>query len=733
MNSIPHKLAAGAAALLIACVSPLVAQPEPSAQTPETASATSETQRFSLPPSLVGFQGLFHLPRRMTIGDIHMLPPEPLSPAVDPAEMLRAAPAQSGNSVRASSAPRSAGARSARPVRANPSSLAEIGVPRNLAAIPATSTASSPPTTGAGGELDGPTDPRLSAPPVIRGTRGEISRSAYSYTTTLADPSSRHGAPASRGATRGQPTTYGTAGDPTQPDPGAGWTELVKSPDTRVIYVSSSQGSDSNSGLTKDRPVRTIAKGKSLVRMGYPDWLLLKRGDAWVETFGGWQPYGRSEAERMVVGAYGEGPRPLIKCGGNDGWKALKNEIAHLIITDLDFLAHTRDPSHSSFDPSMTNAGFSIVGGATDVTIEGCRFRLFGTGLVIQSFDGNYPEDMRIRRNVVADSYSTNSHSQGIFALGTRRMLLEENVFDRNGWHPSIPEAEPTMFNHNAYLHASAGNSMIDLVVRGNVFANASSFGLKVVTSASGGQQNPMVERNVLVGNGNGFTHGSGEDYGILGSTVRQNVFLDIGRNINGTPQAYGIDVGSCRDVTVTGNLFAHKEFAGTTFCVNLDVGGPHENVTVAQNIAYGWNGAVIRVSSSDVTKVAVSENTIIDWHEKHEIQILAPGAQAGVSYRDNRYRSTMPEPEWFRADGREMSLSEWVSYTHALGETKLAEVRFKEPSRDLALYDRATGGSGSKEQFLARLRISERSNWNDDLTGTEISAYMLEGFAETP
>ena len=87
-----------------------------------------------------------------------------------------------------------------------------------------------------------------------------------------------------------------------------GWTSFTASADTRVIYVSSSAGSDGNNGLSPDAPVKTIAKAKSLMRDNMPDWMLLKRGDVFAnQSFGDWTLRGRSESERMVLGAVGEG------------------------------------------------------------------------------------------------------------------------------------------------------------------------------------------------------------------------------------------------------------------------------------------------------------------------------------------------------------------------------------------------------------------------------------------
>ena len=98
---------------------------------------------------------------------------------------------------------------------------------------------------------------------------------------------------------------------------GNGWTVFTASSGTGscsartytgtcVFYVSSSGGSDLNDGLSPTTPVQTIAKAASLLRNGYPDWLLLKKGDTWTnDTFGYLSASGRSAAEPMLPGAHG--------------------------------------------------------------------------------------------------------------------------------------------------------------------------------------------------------------------------------------------------------------------------------------------------------------------------------------------------------------------------------------------------------------------------------------------
>src|SRR6478735_7701128 len=69
---------------------------------------------------------------------------------------------------------------------------------------------------------------------------------------------------------------------------GAGWTVFAPSADTRIVYVSSSTGDDRTGVIGNlDHPYKTLAAGRSRLRNGKPDWLLLKKGDTWTnEAFG---------------------------------------------------------------------------------------------------------------------------------------------------------------------------------------------------------------------------------------------------------------------------------------------------------------------------------------------------------------------------------------------------------------------------------------------------------------
>src|SRR5688572_33471034 len=102
-----------------------------------------------------------------------------------------------------------------------------------------------------------------------------------------------------------------------------GWTELTPSFDSRIVYVSV-DGNDLNGGHyslaqvgdpfnpnISIQPFQTIKEGLNQLRNGYPDWLLLRRGDTWHETINLNQS-GESNIERIVISAYGQGDRPRI-------------------------------------------------------------------------------------------------------------------------------------------------------------------------------------------------------------------------------------------------------------------------------------------------------------------------------------------------------------------------------------------------------------------------------------
>lgn len=89
-----------------------------------------------------------------------------------------------------------------------------------------------------------------------------------------------------------------------------------------TYHVDSQAGDDGRDGTTEATAWKTLDKANTQV-LQPGDRLLLRRGGSWTGTL---RPQGSGTAEnRVVVGAYGEGPRPRIHAGGAEDVVVLHN------------------------------------------------------------------------------------------------------------------------------------------------------------------------------------------------------------------------------------------------------------------------------------------------------------------------------------------------------------------------------------------------------------------------
>jgi hypothetical protein len=330
--------------------------------------------------------------------------------------------------------------------------------------------------------------------------------------------------------------------------------------------------------------VRTIAHAASLLRDRTGDQMLLNRGDAWRETFGMWTKSGRSAAEPMVIGAYGAGPRPRVETGSQTAFfigasGKSSASVDHLDLIGIHLAAHTRLPASPDFAGAPGGsgdlgggAGIRVLSRADGLLVEDCVVEGYATNVVLQDYSGA-PANVTVRRSLIADAYSAgDGHSQGLYAYGVRNLLLEENVFDHNGWNAAVPGANATVFNHNVYF---ASNNT-GVVVRRNVIADASSHGLQ---ARSGGR----IEDNVFLGNPIGLTFGvvkgATTTAGGVAGVVNGNVFLGA-RDIDGSPRGKALEIGNTRPgfpTIVSNNVFA-DDTAKSDYAIFLSYGGGGAN-----------------------------------------------------------------------------------------------------------------------------------------------------------
>jgi hypothetical protein len=359
---------------------------------------------------------------------------------------------------------------------------------------------------------------------------------------------------------------------------GSGWTVFAKSPDTRVIYVSSSSGNDGNSGLAESLAVRTISRAASLLRTGYPDWLLFKKGDTWDQGLG-LRLSGRSATEPMLISSYGAGTRrPQFKTGASGGvlvtgGGGAPSSVNHVAYAGLHFYANARDPSSPDYNASSdAPGGFTWLLPGTDLLVEDCVFQFYSDNMNTQGY-----RNLRLRRDQLLDSYNAGgAHSQGIYADDIDTLLIEECIFDHNGWNETISGAEATIFNHNMYIQTNCKN----VTIRRTISLRASSHGLQL---RPGG----MAEDNLFVRNPLSLLIGA--ETSVSHDTAQFNVILegtDINNDHSNFPRGFGISINST-NALIKKNVVAHLGAATST--VNAQGIENKAGSSYESNIEYDW------------------------------------------------------------------------------------------------------------------------------------------------
>ncbi|MCX5658232.1 MAG: hypothetical protein NTW19_00750 [Planctomycetota bacterium] len=360
-----------------------------------------------------------------------------------------------------------------------------------------------------------------------------------------------------------------------------GWTDIGASTDTRTIYVSSSAGSDSNNGLSSASPLKTIVAAQKLQRNGSPDWILLKKGDVFRETVF-WRNSGRSTSEPAVLGAYGTGARPSIRpAAGADGIQMFPStSVNNVAIVGIDLYAESRDPANGTPNTAGSTGIFAL-GNVDNLLIEDTSVRFFGNDLVVEQYDVNRPDNLQVRRSIFTDAYSaTSGHSQGAYLDGINGILLEENLFDHNGWNDQVSGAVKTMYNHNIYMQSN--NSGGAIIVKNNITTRASSHGLQ---ARSGG----TITGNLADENAIGLLVGGGDSPMVGGvvTSMTNNVVLESG-DIGSDPRGWGIDITNLKSGLISGNIIAHQKSTQSQGH-GIDIDSPVLLTTLSNNIVYDW------------------------------------------------------------------------------------------------------------------------------------------------
>ncbi len=397
-----------------------------------------------------------------------------------------------------------------------------------------------------------------------------------------------------------------------------GWTVLQPSLDSRIVYVSSSQGADTNNGLTESTPVKTLTKAITLIRDDMPDWVLLKKGDTFApggtdSRYPGyieWKKGGRSASEPMLLSSYGSGDRPVLRetlffCHADNEYVGFS--LDNLSFVGLDF----RGEWDANPVLGNTNA-IQFYGGQSNILIEDCVFTDYNTPLRFGA--GTLPASgITIRRSAIYDN-----EKQGMYIAGADHVLLEENLWDLNGYEGGVA----SKFNHNIYA-----KGVNDLTVRGNIISRGSNFGVKLSADEPGTAVNFVIENNLFYDNGVGLDHSAGPTGDIMttfthqNGSVKNNVFTERVRT-----QALVGWLANSENVAWDSNLFIHNRSSSAGEA--LMWWGHHRNITVKDNIVHDWPNAGI----DPLLRFA---GTYIDGLTDVGNEVLLPGASYVDPSRD--------------------------------------------------------------------------------------------------
>ncbi|MFA5591111.1 MAG: hypothetical protein WDA70_10465 [Lysobacteraceae bacterium] len=548
----------------------------------------------------------------------------------------------------------------------------------------------------------------------------------------------------------------------------AGWSILTPSADSRLVYVDANAGSDSNGqfhlladaviGADPTQPVgavlafRTLAAAQAQLRQDSPDWLLLRAGGVWKESL----PIrrGRSATERMVATAWGEGPRPELRTGVERG--IASSHPVNVAVVGIRFWAHTRDTDGPYFTGYEGSSGMSFstwqapsLNQVRDVLIEDCVFRTYANNV----FTGDAPNEpitrLAVRRSIISGNYKTTGmgHSQGIYHSGkghgdgVATILLQENLFDHNGWriqsingNNDAEGGQATIFNHNTYF-SSASN----VLFQRNLFLRPSSISNKwtaYLTAEHYDSRRLVTDNNLYVDGEIGISLGGNYPPGgalrFDDIAIHNNVFTDIGRSRpTNRSLSWSVEAIDWKYGSIRSNLFIHQR-APITNSYALQVTAPSqgETVLVENNVIANFHsstyGGLVRLQDGGNFDQVLFHNNTVQASSESPLVSLDPGGYLFTG--NNRYHSPAAGNRHFRVDGTYMGVAEWAALTGDSGAST-DPVTFPAPERDLETYIEHLGLGSGFDDFLTAVYGQSRGNWNPALGAAAINDWLRGGF----
>lgn len=485
----------------------------------------------------------------------------------------------------------------------------------------------------------------------------------------------------------------GEASQPPATGPPAGFSDLPVQAGARIVYVSAA-GQDSAGGLLPSTPVRTLARGRSLLRDGHPDRLRIRRGDTFREPLS-WDLSGAGPGAPMVLETFGSGPRPRILSGDRTAF-SVASPVRHLAVVGLHFELDT-------YAGTTDSAGVKWRGAGEGILFEDCVFAAGLQGVALNAA----LVDVRLNRCIVYGQWHPTAHAQGIYASKVQGLQITECLID------DVGTRHPSMFKHNAYVQVDCS----EVVARGNTFARASATGIQMRTGGA-------CEGNLFYRCPIALTFGPVDGTqspvpGGVSGKVADNVVLE-GNDTGTSPRGFGFEIGNinAHGVEIAGNILSRDASAqpwGKAINLQGGTGVGVQGVTMTGNIAWRWRGG-LWLQGKDRLHGEVRANV---FHAPGSLaaQLWFHPPAPGLAMADNVF------------DGQIKVTGVGFIDAAALGQTITAFVpSFPEPDRTLDGYAQ-TLGLPNAAAWLQACRDRAPGTWMEAFSAEGASAYIRGGF----
>jgi len=499
------------------------------------------------------------------------------------------------------------------------------------------------------------------------------------------------------------------------------WTVFTPSADTRIVYVSSSGGNDSNDGLSEGAPKRTIAAGYALLRNGYPDWMLLKRGDVWVNppTIY-WGKSGRSATERMLIAAYGTGERPMLRTGRSTMFTTPTIVISHVAFTGMHMIADTWDGVLVA--PATAPQGIFFLSRGDDFLIEDCYFERYENQVVFQGWPSY--TNLAIRRSVFFNPIKHAVGSSGntnVFVDSTTGILLEENLFAQTLVHEA---ATQNALSHNIYI--AENNGVGSVTAHRNIFYN----GRSNLTCRPGGQ----VLNNLVIRGGLGLTVGHDASPSTVPATgrVAGNVITESRDHWNGQALGWGMDLRNSGALEVDHNLI----FGSTSGTGNFGIviSNTVRAVMFRNNLLSDWTdrGSTNNISAlialgAPIGPIVFQNNTFLQPLENWLVNVSNSGSLLTTTFSGNLWQAATPTP-FIRLGVASMSPLQWTSTYEPTATFGADPLR----SPTVGEYFASIGGGATTDDFIIAAAQQSRTSWRPELTAAVVNRHLRDAFGFT-